>query len=199
MLDRVIHFVLAMALAYSAAACADPPPSAYPAQQVYVEDTTLGPGDAFEVRVFRQDDLTGAYNVNSEGTISFPLIGVVEVRGKTPVEVEREIRERLAAGYLRDPQVSLLVKEYNSKKISVFGQVRRPGTLPFTAGMTVVDAVAQAGGFAELARKNAVTVTRVDGGKKHNYIIPVESIGEGKADNFYVRPGDTVFVPRRAF
>ena len=180
-------------------ACGDPPPSRYPEQQVYVEDTTLGPGDIFEVRVFRQKDLSGTYSVSSEGTISFPLIGDVAVNGKTPVEVERAIRDGLAAGYLRDPQVSVLVKEYNSKKVSVFGQVRKPGTLPYAAGMTVVDAVAQAGGFADLARKNAVSVTRLENGKKKNYIIPVESIGQGKADNFFLRPGDTVFVPRRPF
>ncbi|MEM9493325.1 MAG: polysaccharide biosynthesis/export family protein [Myxococcota bacterium] len=179
--------------------CSDPPPSEYPEQEVYLDDTTLGPGDVFEVRVFRQDEMTGTYRVNSEGTIWFPLIGVIEVKSKTPIEVEGEIRRRLAEGYLRNPQVSLLVKEYNSKTVSIFGQVRRPGTLTFTAGMTVVDAVAQAGGFADLARKNAVRVTRVEEGKKQNFIVPVRSIGEGKANNFFIRPGDTVFVPRRLY
>jgi protein involved in polysaccharide export with SLBB domain len=177
--------------------CSDPPPSQYPTQQVYVEDTTLGAGDMFEVRVFRQDDMTGTYSVSSEGTISFPLVGVVAVAGKTPAQIERELRDRLADGYLQDPQVSVLVKEYKSKKVSVFGQVREPGTFGYAEGMTVVDAVAQAGGFTDLARKNAVTVTRSVGAEKTKYTVPVEDIGEGKADNFYLRPGDVVFVPRR--
>jgi polysaccharide export outer membrane protein len=181
------------------AGCSDPPPSEYPTQQVYVEDTTLGAGDMFEVRVFRQDDMTGTYSVSAEGTISFPLVGVVAVAGKTPAEVERELRERLADGYLQDPQVSVLVKEYKSKKISVFGQVREPGTLAYTESMTVVEAVAQAGGFTDMARKNAVTVTRAVGQDKTRFTVPVEDIGEGQADNFYLRPGDVVFVPRRVW
>lgn len=189
--------MIALIVAVSLVGCSDPPPSEYPTQQVYVEDTTLGAGDMFEVRVFRQDDMTGTYSVSSEGTISFPLIGEVEVAGKTPADVERELRERLAEGYLKNPQVSVLVKEYKSKKISVFGQVREPGTFAYSEGMTVVEAVAQAGGFTDLARKNAVSVTRAVGKEKTKFTVPVENIGEGKADNFYLRPGDVVFVPRR--
>jgi len=184
-------------VAVSLVGCSDPPPSEYPTQQVYVEDTTLGAGDMFEVRVFRQDDMTGTYSVSSEGTISFPLVGEMAVAGKTPADVERELRERLAEGYLQNPQVSVLVKEYKSKKISVFGQVREPGTFAYSEGMTVVEAVAQAGGFTDLARKNAVSVTRAVGKEKTKFTVPVEDIGEGKADNFYLRPGDVVFVPRR--
>jgi polysaccharide export outer membrane protein len=181
------------------AACGDPPPSEYPTQQVYVEDTTLGPGDIFDVRVFRQQEMSGTYNVSAEGTIAFPLIGTVAVAGKTPAEVEYILRERLADGFLVDPQISILVREYRSKKVSVFGQVRQPGALAFVEGMSVVEAVARAGGFTDLARKNAVTVTRDIAGKKTTYTVPVESIGKGTAKNFFVRPGDVVFVPRRAW
>jgi polysaccharide export outer membrane protein len=190
-------------LAALAPGCGDPPPSEYPTQQMYIEDTTLGPGDVFEVRVFRQKDLSGVYSVSTEGKFTFPLIGPVTAVGKTPQEIEAVLRERLADGYLVDPQVSLLVKEYNSKKVSVFGQVKRPGKLRFAEGMTVIDAIAQAGGFGPLARKNAVTVTRVtredDKTEKKTYTVPVESIGKGKADNFFVRPDDVVFVPKRPF
>lgn len=198
MIVRSIALVLATACALPATACfKDPPPSQYPSQQVYLEDTTLGPGDVFEVRVFQQEQMTGTYSASAEGTISFPLIGTVEVSGKSPAQVETEIRTRLADGYLNNPQVSVLVKEYKSKKISVFGQVRRPGTLGFTEGMTIVEAVSQAGGFTPMARENAVTVTRELEGKKESYTVPVESIGKGRAPQFYVRPGDVVFVPPR--
>jgi polysaccharide export outer membrane protein len=191
---RISHLVVFLSLA---CACGDPAPSKYPEQQVHVEDTTLGPGDLFDVRVFGQEGMSATYSVSNEGAISFPLIGSVEVGGKTPAAVERDIRERLADGYLRDPQVSVLVREYKSKKISVFGQVRKPGTFGYTDGMTVVEAIAQAGGFNEMARKNAVTVTRKHDDKQTKYTVPVESIGEGKAENFFIRPGDVVFVPRR--
>jgi polysaccharide export outer membrane protein len=179
------------------AACADPPPSKYPAQRIEPEDITLGPRDIIQVRVYHQDDLSGDYEVSPECTITYPLIGTVEVCGHTPPDIERDIRERLADGFIKEPHVSVLVKEYKSKTVSVFGQVKKPGTLQYTVGMTVIEAISQADGFTEMARKNAVTVTRVIKGRKTNYTVPVESIGEGKADNFVVRPGDVVFVPRR--
>lgn len=193
----VIASILACALGLIS--CGDPPPSEYPTQQVYLEDTTLGPGDVFEVRVFRQKDMSGIYSVSSEGTIPFPLVGEIEIVGKTPQQVESELRKRLADGFLVNPQVSILVTEYNSKKVSVIGQVKRPGKLRYAEGMTVIDAIAQAGGFANLARKNAVTVTRESDGEKTSYTVPVEAIGQGKANNFYVRPNDVVFVPQRPF
>lgn len=179
----------------------DPPPSQYPSQEVYVEDTTLGPQDVFEVRVFRHDNMSGTYAVSEAGTINFPEIGLVEVRGRTPAEVEQEIQKRLADGYLVNPTVSILVKEYKSKTISVLGQVRKPTTIPYAAGMSIVDAISQAGGFTPMARKNAVKVTRSGArdaaAKTESFTVPVESIASGKAKAFFLRPGDTIFVPER--
>jgi len=192
-----LRVLLIAAALTGCASCSDPPPSEYPSQQVYLEDTTLGPGDMFEVRVFQQPQMSNMYSASAEGSISFPLIGEVAVSGKSPAQVETEIRDRLADGYLKDPQVSVLVKEYKSKKISVFGQVRKPGTLGFTDGMTVIEAVSQAGGFTPMARENAVTITRELGEEKKTYTVPVESIGKGKAKQFYIRPGDVIFVPHR--
>lgn len=186
-------------------ACSDPPPSKYPSQQVFVEDTKLGPRDLFEVRVFQQADLSGQFEVSPECTITYPLIGELAVCGLSPPQIEKKIKDGLIDGFLKDPQVSVVIKEFRSKTLSVFGQVKKPGTLPYASGMTVVEAISQAGGFNEMARKNAVTVTRAvhdPSTKKSNktsYTIPVDSIGEGKAANFFVRPGDVVFVPRRIF
>lgn len=182
-----------------ATACADPPPSKYPTSEVHIEDTTLGAGDIFEVRVYRQEAMTSTFNVSPEGTISFPLIGEVKVAGKTPKQVEEDIRVRLADGYIINPQVSVLVKEYRSHNVSVFGQVQKPGKLPFSHNMTIVDAISQAGGFSPMAKKNAVTVTRAEGQAKKTYTVPVESIADGEAPNFYVRPNDVIWVPERLF
>ena len=180
--------------------CGDPPPSKYPDQDVHVEDATFGPGDVFEVRVFvGSKETSTVYRVSQTGTINFLYIGKVAVAGKDPSDVEEEIRTRLADGYLRDPIVSIFVKERNSKKVSVFGEVRTPGTFAYADGMTVVDAIAQAGGFSPMARKNAVTVTRADDGKKMRYTVPVDDIGKGKAANFLIRPGDVVFAPERPY
>jgi polysaccharide export outer membrane protein len=199
---RPVLVLLVVLLATSCGRFRDPPPSKYPTQEVYVEDTTLGPQDVFEVRVFRHDDMSKIYEVSEDGTINFPEIGVVQAAGKTPAQVEQDIQKRLSDGYLVNPTVSILVKEYKSKTISVLGQVRKPTTIPYAAGMSIVDAISQAGGFTPMARKNAVTVTRAneanpDTKKTRSYTVPVESIASGRAQPFFLRPGDTIFVPER--
>ncbi len=193
---RIVPLALLLA---SVASCGDPPPSKYPTQQVYVEDTTLGVGDEFDVRVFRQKEMSDTYVVSSEGTISFPLIGMIEVAGKTPAELEKILTEKLSDGYLKNPQVSILVKEYKSKKVSILGQVQKPGTLAYSEGMTIIEAIAKAGGFTNMARKNAVTVTRMENEKKKTYTLPVSKIEKGDFENFLIRPGDVVSVPRRVW
>lgn len=195
---RTLFFTISIAFV-AMSACGDPPPSEYPTEEPQAADATLGVGDIFEVRVYRQDDMSGTYEVSGEGTISFPLIGLVKAEGQTPAQVERAIHDRLADGYLKDPNVSVLVKELKSQSISVLGEVSKPVTLSFTGGMTVIDVIAKAGGYTAMARKNAVTITRTVDGKKVRYTVPAGDIGDGKADNFYVRPGDVVNVPRRVW
>src|SRR5262245_49994580 len=95
-----------------------------------VEDTTLGPGDVFEVRVFGQDDLSGKYKVGTDGSVQFPFLGVVQAGGKQPEDVAHDISTGLkSGGYLNDPHVSVMVAETNSKRLSVIGAVAKPGTL----------------------------------------------------------------------
>jgi polysaccharide export outer membrane protein len=101
--------------------------------------------------------------------------------------------------YLKKPQVSVFVQEYNSKKISIFGQVRQPGTFSYQEGMSVVEAISIAGGFTSMARKNDTTVIRIVNGKKRRFKVEVESIGQGVAANFIMSPGDIIFVPERIF
>lgn len=195
------RLALVAALA-GAAACGETPPIDYPTEPPEIEsDIRLGPGDVIEIRVFQQQDMTAPYTISSQGTITFPLIGELLASDKTPRQLETEIRDRLADGYLRDPQVSILVKESNSRKIDVFGQVRRPGSLPFRDGMTITEAISSAGGFTGMAKRNGVRVTRRDRGKttEKKFVLPVENIGEGSAPNFYLRPGDVVYVPERLF
>lgn len=177
-----------------------PPPtpvaSAPPAERLA---SRLGPGDVFEVRVVREPDLTGLFRVGSDGRFDFPFCGQVEVDGLSAGEVAGRLRACLAQGYLRDPQVTVLEREYNSKKIMVFGHVQKPGTFAFQNDMSVVQAVTLAGGFAQFAQRNRVVVTRVEAdGRTSNHRIAVEDIGLGAAPDFYLRPGDTVFVPESA-
>jgi polysaccharide export outer membrane protein len=152
-----------------------------------------------EIRVWGENDLSGIYEAGPEGKINFPLIGMVEVVGKLPAQIQTEIQERLADGYLKRPAVTVRVTEYRSKKVTVNGQVRQPGTFPYTDNMTITEAIARAGGFTNMARKNAVRVTRVLEGKSEVIVVAVEEIGRGRAPNFLMHPGDNVLVEERPY
>lgn len=163
-------------------------------------DTSFGVGDSFEVRVFGEPDLSGVYRVGSEGNINFPLIGVLHVDGLDAQAVSKLIVDRLRdERIMRDPQVTVLVKDQTSKKIYILGQVGHPGTFNYTPSMSVVEAITIAGGFTGLAAKNDTTVTRSEQGKKTIVRVPVADIGEGKAPNVFLRPGDIISVPERIF
>jgi polysaccharide export outer membrane protein len=164
-----------------------------------VADSALGVGDTFDVRVFGEADLSGTHRVGADGTITFPLAGVIKVEGLEPQGAAKKIAERLADGILRNPQVSVLLKEQTSKKVVVMGQVSKPGTYPYTPAMTILEAITQAGGFTPISAKNDTTITRLTLGNKNTTKIPVGDISEGKAKNVYVRPGDIVSVPERIF
>ena len=188
--------VLILVLVLSA--CGDNPPVVYPTIAPFDEtQMSLGPGDKLQLTIFNGSTSSNAtYTLDGAGEMEVQYIGRVTASGKSAKTVQDEIKTRLADGYLRDPVVSLTIVEINSRKCSVFGQVNRSGTIKFTPGMMITEAIAQSGGFAPLARKNMVQVTRGETAKQ-TYTIPVEMIGEGKRPNFPLMPGDEIFVPER--
>jgi polysaccharide export outer membrane protein len=161
--------------------------------------SALGAGDVFEVRVFEEPDLSGAYRVSSDGGIDFPLCGRVTVGGLSANEAAAAIKACLAPRYLKNPQVSVFIREFNSRKVFVFGEVQKPGTFTYEDNMSVVQAVTLAGGFTRLAAKNSCTVTRVIDGQEKRIKVPVEDVGAGRAPNFLLQPGDILFVPESLF
>jgi polysaccharide export outer membrane protein len=182
------------------AAVASPPatyPTVAPAEE---EEAVLGTGDVFDIVIFNgSKESRATYRLDAHGRVSVQHIGEVEVVGRRPGELAKEIRDRLADGYLRDPIVSITVSEVNSRRLSVSGEVTKDGTIRFVPGMTIIDAIAQAGGFTPMAKKNHVKVTRVIEGKEQTFTIPVEAIQDGERPNFPVAAGDRVFVPERVF
>jgi protein involved in polysaccharide export with SLBB domain len=158
----------------------------------------LGSGDLLEIRVFQEADLTGTWRVAGDGTIDFPLCGRVEMKGKSTSQASDALAACLAR-VVRQPQVTVLVREYNSKKIYVLGEVHTPGTFPFADNMNVVQAITLAGGFGKMAARNQVNVTRVIDGQEKRIRVPVEDIGQGRERNFQLQPGDIVFVPESFF
>ena len=168
----------------------DEPPPAHAA---------LGSGDVFEVRVFEEGSLSGVFRVGSDGFIDYPLCGRVLVGGLDASGAGAALADCLRDGYLRNPQVSVFIKEQHSRQIFVFGQVSKPGTFPYRDGMTVVEAITRAEGFTKLAARNSVVITRVVDGREQRLRVPVEDIGVGRAPNFSLEPGDIVFVPESFF
>jgi len=164
------------------------------------DDTTLGPGDVFSVRVYGEEAMTGAHQVAPDGTINFPLLGAIQVNGLEPTDVAQKIQaELIAQDFLRSPHVSVYVEEYASKRISVVGAVANPGTFPLEPGMTVVQAISMAGGFSSLADRDGTVVTRRIDEDIIRYRVPVARVTKGQAEDIEVAAGDIIFVPERLF
>jgi polysaccharide export outer membrane protein len=181
--------------------CKDNPPTSYPTVAPFDANAiALGPGDKVSLTIYYgSHEISAQYVIDPAGDIEVQYIGPVKVTGQPVSALQKSIKERLADGYLVDPIVSLTVLEINSQTLSVFGQVGRTGTIKYVPGMTIVDAIADSGGFSPLARKNMVKVTRMLNGKPEIYKIPVEMIADGSRPNFPVIPGDQIFVPERAW
>ena len=203
LLRALLVFFASLALT---AGCGDPTPSKYPTQAFYAEDSSLGADDQLEITVYlgggstKIEDISKIYPVSADGGLSFPMIGTIEAAGRSAQDVEVEIRDRLADGYIVSPNVTVQVKEYRSKKISIFGEVRKPGTMVWRPSMTINEAVSEAAGFTNMARPNAAVVTRrAAAGKTDKFTVPIEKIANNTAPQFYMRPGDSIYVPKRLF
>lgn len=181
-------------------------PFAYASAQGVVESEGLyriGVDDQLQVAVWRNPELSVSVPVRPDGRISVPLIGDVMAGGRSPEEVARDIEERLAA-YVRDPKVAVILTELRShefiSRVRVTGAVRTPISIPYRQGMTVLDAVLQAGGVNEFAAANRTRLYRRNG--EHTQTLPVRLgaiLGTGDLDtNVEVRPGDVITVPERA-
>ena len=109
-------------------------------------DYVIGPQDVLLIQVFDQPDLGGKYTVEADGTFTFPMIGRVKAGALTLRGFEKELRERLADGYFRSPQVTVAVEQYRSQRVFVMGEVRQPGPVVLTGGMTLIEALARAAG-----------------------------------------------------
>jgi polysaccharide biosynthesis/export protein len=149
----------------------------------------LGPGDQIRIITLGEDRLTGEFRVNDSGAISLPLLGTVPVAGLTTAELEHILGEALVkAQLIRDPSVSVEVSTY--RPIFVLGEVNKPGEYPYQPGMTVVSAVAVAGGYTYRAVEDRASIVRGSEGKA------VEWRAERQT---YVRPGDVITIYERSF
>src|SRR5262245_66151355 len=126
-------------------------------------DYVIGPQDVVTVQVYDQADLGGKYSVEADGTFSFPLIGRVKAGGQTLRGLEQDLKSKLADGYFRNPQVTVAIEQYRSQRVFVMGEVRQPGPVPLTGGMTLIEALARAGSTTATA-SGEVAIVRTSQG-----------------------------------
>ena len=170
-------------------------------------DYVIGAQDVLTIQVFDQADLGGKYTVETDGTFSFPLVGRVTAGGLTLRNFEVELKKKLADGYFRNPQVTVAVEQYRSQRVFVMGEVRAPGPVALTGGMTLIEALARAGS-TQPTSSGEVAVVRAPQGAK-GPLMPNQETGTevfrasirelesgSMAQNIELRDGDTIFVPR---
>ncbi len=157
----------------------------------------LGPEDVIDVFVWKEPDLTTSVVIRPDGKISLPLANELEASGKTAIELQQEIAEKLRR-YITEPVVNVMVKQINSLKISVLGEVRKPDVYRIKNRVTVLDAIAMAGGFTDLARPTRVIVLRnTPAGQQRIKVDIKQVVGQESGAMFYLQPLDTVYVEGR--
>lgn len=165
-----------------------------------IESTTVGVGDVFTITIVGEEKLPREFRVAPDGTVDLPYIHRVEVAGLEPQELAELVRKKLVEGdILRDPSVAVDVKEYNSKRVVVLGQVQKPGSFPLTPGFTLIQAISQAGGFNTIANRDRVNLTRKSGAQARTIILSVDAITDGSLPDIPLQAGDTIFVTERVF
>lgn len=204
----MLILVLLMALQAVPAAPAAAPGA--PAAPLDARLYTVGPNDVLNVTVFNQPSLSGKFTVEADGTLAFPLLGRVAAGGLSVRAIEDKVRERLlAAGYLNDPKVSVVVDQYRSQQIFVMGEVKQPGNLQYTGSMTLIEALARAGSTTERAGTEVVIVRSGSGSgpaapaqasnapNGNTIRVNLQNLQSGTlSQNVPLLAGDTIFVPR---
>ena len=142
------------------------PPADPVAEAVGRPEYRIGPSDLLAVTIFQVEDLDREVRVNNQGQVSLPLVGAVPAAGRTVDQLEADIAAKYNERYLQDPQVTVFVKEFASQRVTVGGSVEKPGIYPITSRMTLLQALALAGGFDEVASHDNVFVFRTSGGQR---------------------------------
>jgi polysaccharide export outer membrane protein len=160
----------------------------------------LGPGDTFTLEIVGEKDLPREYQVASDGTVDFPYVHTLKVADLEAQQVAHLVREHLISEkVLSDPSVVVQVKEYASRHVTVLGQVAKPGSYPLLPGMSMIQAISQAGGLTAVASGTHVSLTRKGGKGQQTVEVDVEAISEGKAPDVPLQAGDQIYVRERIF
>jgi polysaccharide biosynthesis/export protein len=159
-------------------------------------DYVVGPEDVLGIVFWRERDMSADVVVRPDGRISLPLLNDVDVAGLTPDQIRERITE-LAKRYIEDPNATVVVKQINSRKVYITGNVERPGTFPLLRSTTVLQLIALAGGLKEFANAGDIVLVRTEGTKQESYTFNYDQLKNRKnlSQNIFLKPGDTIIVP----
>lgn len=163
---------------------------------------TLGPRDVLSISVYGQDDLTKEVRISGDGTVSLPLIGQVKAAGLTVEKLEQELTTKYKE-YIYSPQVSVFIKEFHSKDVSILGEVRRPGVHQLSGDATLLEVVSEVGGLTQEAGNRLVIIrpAKEQGAEAETILVDTEKLfgSEGTSLNVDILDGDTIHVPKADF
>jgi len=159
-------------------------------------DYKIGPQDVLIINVWKEPDVSREVPVRPDGKISLPLLNDVEAAGLTPMRLANSLTESLKK-FISGPQVTVIVKEINSRRVYVIGEVVRAGTFPLLPKMTVLQIVSSCGGFTQFANPKKIYVLRTKDGKQTKIPFNYKEVVSGKnpEQNIELQPGDTIVVP----
>ena len=159
-------------------------------------DYVIGPDDVLAVVIWRDKDISGDVAVRPDGKISLPLLNDVQAAGLTPDQLRKQLTDA-AAKYIEAPEVTVIVKQINSRKVFITGQIGKPGPYPLNAPTTVLQLIATAGGVLEYADSKNIVIMRTENGKPLSHKFNYKDVVRGRnlKQNIELKPGDTVIVP----
>lgn len=158
----------------------------------------IGAQDVLDIVVFKVPELTRTVQVADAGTVNLPLVGEAPVAGKTSQQIERDLAARLGAKYLRSPQVSVYVKEFNSQRVTIEGAVKKPGLYPIRGKGSLLQFIAMAEGLDREVASNTVMVFRTSDDQRIAAEFNLDDIRAGQAQDPAMRNGDVIIVPTSA-
>ena len=154
----------------------------------------IGPQDVLDISVWKEEQLTKTVPVRPDGKISMPLLNDVQAAGLTPTQLAGQITESLKK-FVTDPQVTIIVREINSQRIYMLGEVVRAGAYPLLPNMTVLQALSSGGGFTQFSNVKKIYVLRVENGKQQKFPFNYKHALESPDENIMLKAGDTIVVP----
>jgi len=159
-------------------------------------DYVIGADDVLSVVFWRDKDLSGDVTVRPDGRISLPLVNELQAAGLTPDQLRDQIA-KAAAKFVDDPTITVVVKQINSRKVFITGQVAKPGAYTLNKPISVLQLISMAGGLLEFAKKKDIVIARTESGEQHTLKFNYKDVLQGKnlAQNIQLKPGDTVLVP----